>query len=153
MKVPRKDPHDFLESMIVRLLDTLCNVIGLLILVAVATQISVGEVVRKIEEKHAGKKAVDKEPPEIAPEFLAKMRQELQHLDGQLASIAKKHQASGKQPAPPSSDLDRLDQLVKQVRVRQQQLAQEQKNLQEAQKRLKDIEAQWSAALPNLPAA
>jgi hypothetical protein len=152
MKVPRKDPHDFLESMIVRLLDTLCNVIGLLVLVAVATQISVGEVVRKIEEKHAGKKVADQEPPEIAPQALAKMRQELQELEDQLASLAKTKEPNAKGSGA-ASDLDRLDQLLKQIKVRQQQLAQGQKSLQEAQKRLKNVETEWTTLQPNLPAA
>jgi hypothetical protein len=90
MKLRRKAPPNFLES----LLDTLANVVGILIIIAVVTQISMGEAVRKISSG-----APKQSEPDIAAQLaearkqLAGAQQEAESLKKQIETTAAAVQA------------------------------------------------------------
>jgi hypothetical protein len=132
MKLRRKEAPNFLES----LLDTLANVIGILIIVAAVTHISMGDAVRAIEEKSL---AAD-EPPEIAPSALAHMQDELNKLQAALQGLPSATPPASKQP-PETADLDGLETLLRRIREQRAQLERDRKALADARKRLEGLQA------------
>jgi hypothetical protein len=93
------------------LLDTMMNVVGILIIVLVVTQMGVGDAVKRIGETIA----VDPQMLDEAKKKLAELEQLRQRLEAALLNVA------------PVDDQDydqRLEELREQIRKRQQQLDQ-----------------------------
>jgi len=135
------------------LLDTVTNVVGILVILLAVTQIGVATAVRRIQENL----------PEISPEQYREMRAAWEQAEDRLAALREERDQLGAEPPADPKALEQLrrevadleakadnlpkkppdvDRLRSEIAANDKQVAQLEKQIQEAEKRLAKLKAQ-----------
>jgi hypothetical protein len=106
------------------LLDTMTNVVGILVIMLVVTQLGVRDAVSRISQN-----------PTVSPEALAAAESEREELDAQRAELERRLAAFGSQQS-----VEDLDQLTGDLTAAQRQLGALQREHEEAEARIRPLQ-------------
>jgi len=128
---PKEDDDGSMDS----LLDTMMNVVGILVLVLVVTQLGVGDAVERITEK-----------AKIDPEALAEKQEELASIKDERDALLAAMEESVDVTTDAEEQKKQLEELRRQVAEKEKLLAQLEQKQKEEEAKLAEIKRNMAAA-------